>query len=116
VGARDLLRNGETHAQPGGMVGNIGRGPRLEDAWQIRRVDAGAREHPRDPRAGQSPEQIKATVRASLKSVEAIDIEAITRNAMASVSEAQMERALEAAQDGLDKAQDELDRLDGPQD
>ena len=67
-------------------------------------------------RAGQSPEQIKATVRASLKSVEAIDIEAITRNAMASVSEAQMERALEAAQDGLDKAQDELDRLDDPQD
>ena len=67
-------------------------------------------------RAGQSPEQIKATVRASLKSVEAIDIEAITRNAMASVSEAQMERALEAAQDGLDKARDELDRLDDPQD
>jgi beta-lactamase regulating signal transducer with metallopeptidase domain len=63
-------------------------------------------------RSGQSPEQIKAMVRASLKSVEAIDIEAITRDAMASVSEAQMERALDAAHEGLDKAQDELDRLD----
>ena len=66
-------------------------------------------------RAGQSPEQIKATVRASLKSVEAIDIEAITRNAMASASEAQVE-ALAAAREGLERAQDELDRLDDPQD
>ena len=86
---------------------------RVEIDRAMREIDAHSAEL---RRAGQSPEQIKATVRASLKSVEAIDIEAITRNAMASVSEAQMERALEAAQDGLDKAQDELDRLDDPQD
>jgi len=86
---------------------------RVEIDRAMREIDAHSVEL---RRAGQSPEQIKATVRASLKSVEAIDIEAITRNAMASVSEAQMERALEAAQDGLDKAQDELDRLDDPQD
>ena len=51
---------------------------RVEIDRAMREIDAHAVEL---RRAGQSPEQIKATVRASLKSVEAIDIEAITRNA-----------------------------------
>jgi len=85
---------------------------RVEIDRAMREIDAHSAEL---RRAGQSPEQIKATVRASLKSVEAIDIEAITRNAMASASEAQVE-ALAAAREGLEKAQDELDRLDDPQD
>jgi hypothetical protein len=86
---------------------------RVEIDRAMREIDA----HSADlRRAGQSPEQLKATVRASLKSVEAIDIEAITRNAMASVNEAQMESAMAAAREGLEKAQDELDNLDDPQD
>lgn len=86
---------------------------RVEIDRAMREIDA----HSADlRRAGQSPEQLKATVRASLKSVEAIDIEAITRNAMASVNEAQMESAMAAAREGLEKAQDELDNLDNPQD
>lgn len=63
-------------------------------------------------RAGQNPEQIKATVRASLKSVEAIDIEAITRQAMASVDPAQMHAALASAEAGLAKAEAEIERLE----
>lgn len=82
---------------------------KIEIDRAMREIDAHSAEL---RRSGQSPEQIKAMVRASLKSVEAIDIEKITSEAMASVSEAQMERALDAAQEGLDKAQDELDRLD----
>lgn len=86
---------------------------RVEIDRAMREIDA----HSADlRRAGQSPEQLKATVRASLKSVEAIDIDAITRNAMASVNEAQMESAMAAAREGLEKAQDELDNLDNPQD
>ncbi len=63
-------------------------------------------------RAGQDPEQMKATVRASLKAVEAIDVEAITRQAMASVDPTVMEKALAAAEAGLEKAEAELERLD----
>lgn len=63
-------------------------------------------------RSGQDPEQIKATVRASLKAVESIDVQAITRQAMASVDEAQIERALAAAEAGLEKAEAELERAE----
>lgn len=62
--------------------------------------------------AGQDPEQIKATVRASLKAVEAIDVGKITRDAMSSVDPATMNAALAAAEAGLAKAEAELDRLD----
>ena len=63
-------------------------------------------------RAGQDPEKIKATVRASLKAVEAIDIDAITRQAMESVNPAQIEAALAAAKSGMEKAESELNRLE----
>jgi Pyruvate/2-oxoacid:ferredoxin oxidoreductase gamma subunit len=63
-------------------------------------------------RAGQDPEQIKATVRASLKAVEAIDVEAITRQAMASVDPATINAAMAAAQAGLAKAEAELERAE----
>jgi hypothetical protein len=42
VGVRDLLRNGQTHVQPGGMMGDIGRGERRKDMREIRRIDASA--------------------------------------------------------------------------
>ena len=51
-------------------------------------------------------------MRASLKAVEAIDVEAITRQALASVDQGQIEAALRAAEAGLEKAESELDRLD----
>ena len=63
-------------------------------------------------RAGQDPEALKETVRASLKAVEAIDVAAITRDAMANVDHKQIEAAVRAAQAGLDKADAELRRLD----
>ena len=63
-------------------------------------------------RAGQDPERIKATVRASLKAVEAVDVEAITRQAMESVDPTRIEAALAAAQEGMRKAESELDRLE----
>lgn len=63
-------------------------------------------------RAGQDPEQIKATVRASLKAVEAIDVEKITREAMASVDPATINAAMAAAQAGLAKAEAELERAE----
>lgn len=75
----------------------------------MRDIDANAAEI---RRAGQDPEQIKEIVRASLKSVEAMDLEAITRQAMASVEPAVVNSALAAAEAGLRQAQAELDRLD----
>ena len=49
-------------------------------------------------RSGQDPEAIKAQVRASLKAVEAIDVEAITRNALASVNPEAIAASVAAAE------------------
>ena len=82
---------------------------RQEVAEAMREIDANSAEL---RRAGQDPEQIKASVRASLKQVEAIDVEAITRQAMASVDPAKIEAAMAAADAGIRKAEQEIDRLD----
>ena len=66
----------------------------------MREIDAHAAEI---RRAGQDPEMIKATVRASLKAVEAIDVQAISRQALASVDPATIDAALAAAEAGLEK-------------
>lgn len=63
-------------------------------------------------RSGQDPEAIKAQVRASLKAVEAIDVEAITRQALASVDPAAIAASAAAAEAGLAKAQAEIERLE----
>jgi beta-lactamase regulating signal transducer with metallopeptidase domain len=63
-------------------------------------------------RSGQDPEAIKAIVRQSLKAVEAIDVQAITRSAMASVDPAVINAALAAAEAGLEKAEAELERIE----
>ena len=82
---------------------------RAEVDEAMREIDA----HSADiRRSGQDPEQIKATVRASLKAVEAIDVQAITRSALASVDPAVMNAALAAAEAGLEKAEAELERID----
>ena len=55
-------------------------------------------------RAGQDPETIKKAVRQSLVALQRIDFEGIDRKAI--------ENALAAAQQGMRKAEEELDRLD----
>lgn len=82
---------------------------RIEVDEAMREIDAHSAEL---RRAGQDPEQIKATVRASLKAVEAIDVEKITRDAMASVDPATINAAMAAAQAGLAKAEAELERAE----
>jgi beta-lactamase regulating signal transducer with metallopeptidase domain len=63
-------------------------------------------------RAGVNPEQIKASVRASLKGIEHIDVVAIRRNALASIDHAQIEASVEAAEAAIHEAEAELDRID----
>ena len=75
----------------------------------MREIDANAAEI---RRSGQDPEQIKETVRASLRAVEAIDVEAITRQAMAAAEPEAVNSALAAAEAGLRRAQADLDRLE----
>ena len=82
---------------------------RAEVDEAMREIDAHAADI---RRSGQDPEQIKAIVRASLKSVEAIDVQAITRSAMASVDPAVINAALAAAEAGLEKAEAELERIE----
>jgi beta-lactamase regulating signal transducer with metallopeptidase domain len=82
---------------------------RAEVDEAMREIDAHSAEL---RRSGQDPEQLKATVRASLKAVEAIDVEAITRQAMASVDPATIGAAMAAAQAGLAKAEAELERAE----
>lgn len=79
---------------------------RLEVAEAMREIEANADDI---RRAGQDPEKMKALVRASLKSVEHINVEAITRNAMAGIDPALIERSIAAAQAGIARAQAEID-------
>ena len=81
---------------------------RAEVDEAMREIDANAADI---RRSGQDPEQIKAIVRSSLKAVEAIDVQAITRSAMASVDPAVINAALAAAEAGLEKAEAELERI-----
>jgi hypothetical protein len=82
---------------------------RIEVDQAMREIDANAGEI---RRAGQYPEQIKATVRASLKAVEAIDVQASTRQPLASVDPATINAALAAAEAGLEKAEAELECIE----
>jgi bla regulator protein blaR1 len=79
----------------------------VDDA--MREIDAHSAEL---RRSGQDPEQLKAVVRTSLKAVEAIDVEAITRQAMASVDPATINAAMAAAEAGLARAEAELERAE----
>ena len=63
-------------------------------------------------RSGVNPEQLKASIRASLRSVENIDFDAITKQALASVDQAQIEASIAAAQDSVRAAEAQLDQLD----
>jgi hypothetical protein len=82
---------------------------RIDVAEALREIDANAASI---RRAGQDPEQIKAQVRASLKAVEAIDIEAITRQALASVNPEVIAASMAAAEASIAQAEAEMERLE----
>lgn len=82
---------------------------RIEVEEAVREIDANAEEI---RRAGHDPEMIKAQVRASLQAVKAIDVEAITRQAMARVDEKTIAASIGAAQAGLRHAERELERIE----
>ena len=82
---------------------------RVDIAEAMREIDANAASI---RRAGQDPEQIKAQVRASLKAVEAIDIEAITRQALASVNPEAIAASMAAAEASIAQAEAEMERLE----
>nr|WP_283938220.1 M56 family metallopeptidase [Sphingomonas brevis] len=82
---------------------------RREIEQAVREVDRNAR-HIR--RSGQDPEQIKATIRESLKSVEAIDIDQIRRQALASVDQRAIATSVASAQASIAKAEQEVDRIE----
>ena len=63
-------------------------------------------------RSGRNPAEIKATIRASLKAVEAIDVEAIQRQALASVDRHAIDASIAAAEASVERAQAEIDRIE----
>ena len=75
----------------------------------MREIDANAAQL---RRAGQNPEAIKAQVRASLKAVEAIDVEAITRQAMSSIDPAVIAASVASAEAAMAAAEAELERIE----
>jgi chromosome segregation ATPase len=82
---------------------------RQEIARAMREVDANA-VHIR--RSGQDPEQIKATIRASMKGIEGIDVDAIRRQALASIDHRQIEASIAQAEASIARAQDEIEQLE----
>lgn len=86
---------------------------RAEIEQAVREVDSHAGDI---RRAGEDPERIKAQVRNSLKALESIDIEAITRQAMASVDQRQIAAtvaaSMAAAEASIAKAQADVERLE----
>jgi beta-lactamase regulating signal transducer with metallopeptidase domain len=79
---------------------------RAEIASAMAEIDAHGAEM---RRAGVDPEQLKASIRASMKGVENIDIEAIQRSALSSIDAAQIQLTVDKA---LRAAEAELDRID----
>lgn len=81
---------------------------KVEIANALREIDANAADL---RRAGQNPEAIKAQVRASLAQVQAIDVEKIRREALASVDPAKIAASVASAEASVARAQAEIDRL-----
>ena len=63
-------------------------------------------------RSGQDPEQIKASIRASMRDVEKIDVDKIYREAMSSVDHRQIEKSIAEAEKSIEKAQEDIERLE----
>lgn len=75
----------------------------------VREIDAHAADI---RRAGQDPEAMKATVRAALESVRSIDVEKITRDAMANVDLSAMKSGLAAAEAAIARTEADLERAE----
>ena len=82
---------------------------RAEIAQAMVRVDAQSGQM---RRVGVDPEQIKASIRASLKAVEDIDFDAIRREALESVKDVDIDASVAAAEAGIREADAELDRVE----
>lgn len=82
---------------------------RNEVEQAVREIDANA---DAIRRAGHDPETIKAQVRASLDAVRAIDVEAITRQAMSAVDERTIAASMAAAEAGLRQAEQALEQAE----
>lgn len=80
-----------------------------EIARAMREVDRNA-VHIR--RSGQNPEEIKASIRASMRDIEKIDVDKIYREAMASVDHRAIEKSIAEAEKSIEKAQEDLERLE----
>ena len=63
-------------------------------------------------RAGQEPERLKVTLRDSLKTLETIDVEAITLRALGSVDQETIDAAVAAAAVSIAAAEQEMERLE----
>ena len=82
---------------------------RQEIEQAVREIDRNA-DHIR--RSGQDPERIKASIRESMKSVEAIDVDKIRRQALASVDQRAIEASVAAAQESIARSQEEIERIE----
>jgi len=82
---------------------------RQEIARAVREIDRNS-VHIR--RSGQDPEQLKASIRASMRDIEKIDAEKIYREAMASVDHRAIEKSIAEAEKSIEKAQEEIERLE----
>ena len=82
---------------------------RREVGEAMREIDQNAAEI---RKAGQDPEALKATIRASLNAVAAMDIDKITREAMASVNPDKIKAELDQAKASLTAVKARLDQLD----
>ena len=63
-------------------------------------------------RPGRNPAETKPTIRASLKAAEAIHVEAIQRQALASVDRHAIDASIAAAEASVERAQAEIDRIE----
>lgn len=96
------------------VMREAGSGPnmaevRKEIAKAMAEVDAHAAEI---RKAGQDPEQMKKTIRASLERVSEIDVEKIKREALASIDERAIEESISAAEKSIAEMEAQLDRAD----
>lgn len=82
---------------------------RREVGEALREIDENAAEI---RKAGLDPESLKATIRASLDAVAAMDIDKITREAMASVNPDKIKAELDQARASLTAVKARLDQLD----
>jgi beta-lactamase regulating signal transducer with metallopeptidase domain len=82
-------------------------------AEAMREIDAHSAEI---RRAGQNPEQLKATIRTSMKAIEKIDVERITRDALASIDPRQIEASVAAAEAAIRASEAQLDKIEALED